>query len=135
MPWRAIDKIEPLRDVDYSGVRNYIECIYGIVSSQKVDDALSLEFERHKFHPIRDYISSQVWDNIPRIDTLLIDYFGAVDNSYTRSAIRKTLVAAVARIFEPGVKFDTALILVGKQGTFKSTFIKKLGKDWFSDPR
>ena len=133
MPWRTIDKIEPLRDVDYSGVRNYIECIYGIVSSQKVDDALSLEFERHKFHPIRDYISSQVWDNIPRIDTLLIDYFGAIDNSYTRAAIRKTLVAAVARIFEPGVKFDTALILVGKQGTFKSTFIKKLGKDWFSD--
>ena len=133
MPWRTIDKIEPLKDVDYSGVRNYIECVYGIVSSQKVDDALSLEFERHKFHPIRDYISSQVWDGIPRIDTLLIDYFGAIDNSYTRAAIRKTLVAAVARIFEPGVKFDTALILVGKQGTFKSTFIKKLGKDWFSD--
>lgn len=133
MPWRSIEKIELMRDVDYSGLRNYIECVYGIVSSQKVDDALSLEFERHKFHPIRDYIKSRVWDNQKRIDTLLIDYFGAEDNSYTRAAIRKTLTAAVARVFEPGVKFDTALILVGKQGTYKSTFIKKLGKDWFSD--
>ena len=133
LPWRKVDTMEPLRDVDYSGVRNYIECVYGIVSSQKVDDALALEFEKKKFHPIREYICAQKWDGIPRVNTLLIDYFGAEDNAYTRAAIRKTLCAAVARVFEPGVKFDTALILVGEQGTYKSTFVKKLGMEWFSD--
>lgn len=133
LPWRKVDTVEPLRDVDYSGVRNYIECVYGIVSSQKVDDALALEFEKKKFHPIREYICAQKWDGIPRVNTLLIDYFGAEDNAYTRAAIRKTLVAAVARVFEPGIKFDTALILVGEQGTYKSTFVKKLGMKWFSD--
>lgn len=133
LPWRKVDTVEPFRDVDYSGVRNYIECVYGIVSSQKVDDALALEFEKKKFHPIRDYIQAQKWDGAKRINTLLIDYFGADDNLYTRAAIRKMLVAAVARVFEPGVKFDTALILVGDQGTYKSTFVKKLGMDWFSD--
>lgn len=133
LPWRKVDTVEPLRDVDYSGVRNYIECVYGIVSSQKVDDALALEFEKKKFHPIREYICAQKWDGIPRVNTLLIDYFGAEDNAYTRAAIRKTLVAAVARVFEPGIKFDTALILVGEQGTYKSTFVKKLGTEWFSD--
>lgn len=133
LPWRKVDTAEPLRDVDYSGVRNYIECVYGIVSSQKVDDALALEFEKKKFHPIREYICTQKWDGIPRVNTLLIDYFGAEDNAYTRAAIRKTLVAAVARVFEPGIKFDTALILVGEQGTYKSTFVKKLGMEWFSD--
>ena len=133
LPWRKVDNMEPLRDVDYSGVRNYIECVYGIVSSQKVDDALALEFEKKKFHPIREYIRAQKWDGIPRVNTLLIDYFGAEDNAYTRAAIRKMLVAAVARVFEPGIKFDTALILVGEQGTYKSTFVKKLGMEWFSD--
>lgn len=133
LPWRKVDTVEPLRDVDYSGVRNYIECVYDIVSSQKVDDALALEFEKKKFHPIREYICAQKWDGIPRVNTLLIDYFGAEDNAYTRAAIRKTLVAAVARVFEPGIKFDTALILVGEQGTYKSTFVKKLGMEWFSD--
>ena len=133
LPWRKVDTVEPLRDVDYSGVRNYIECVYGIVSSQKVDDALALEFEKKKFHPIREYICTQKWDGIPRVNTLLIDYFGAEDNAYTRAAIRKTLAAAVARVFEPGIKFDTALILVGEQGTYKSTFVKKLGMEWFSD--
>lgn len=133
LPWRKVDTVEPLRDVDYSGVRNYIECVYGIVSSQKVDDALALEFEKKKFHPIRKYLLEQEWDGIPRVNTLLIDYFGAEDNAYTRAAIRKTLAAAVARVFEPGIKFDTALILVGEQGTYKSTFVKKLGMEWFSD--
>lgn len=133
LPWRKITKMEPLRDVDYSGVRNYIECVYGIVSNQKVDDALALEFEKKKFHPIVDYIKSLTWDGRQRIDTLLIEYFGAQDNVYTRAALRKMLVAAVARVFDPGVKFDTALILVGPQETYKSTFVKKLGKEWFSD--
>lgn len=133
LPWRKVEGMDPIRDVDYSGVRNYIECIYGIVSSQKVDDALALELEKNKFHPIVSYLKSLEWDNTPRIDTLLIDYFGAEDNSYTRAAMRKMLCAAVARVFEPGVKFDTALILVGPQETYKSTFIKKLGKYWFSD--
>src|SRR5574344_1897328 len=133
VPWRQVKSEEPMRDVDYSGVRNYIECVYGIVSSQKIDDALALEVEKHSFHPICDYLSSLTWDGTPHIDTLLIDYFGADDNSYTRAAIRKTLCAAVTRVFQPGAKFDMVLVLVGKQGTYKSTFIRKLGMDWFSD--
>lgn len=133
LPWRMVSDIEPLRDVDYSGVRNYIECVYGIVGNQKVDDALALEFERNCFHPIQIYLQGLVWDGKKRIDTLLIDYFGAEDNVYTRASIRKMLVAAVTRVFKPGTKFDTALIIVGPQETYKSTFIRKLGKKWFSD--
>ena len=47
-----------------------------------------------------------VWDGAERVDRLLIDYLGAEDNSYIRAVMRKTLVAAVARIYEPGTKFD-----------------------------
>lgn len=133
LPWRKVEGTELLKDVDYSGVRNYIECVYGIAANQKIDDTLSLEFEKHKYHPIINYIESLAWDGVERIDNLLIDYFGAENNVYSKAAIRKTLCAAVARVFEPGVKFDTALILVGDQGTYKSTFVKKLGRDWFSD--
>lgn len=133
VPWRKITAEEPMRDVDYSGVRNYIECVYGIVSSQKIDDALALDVEKHSFHPIQDYLNSLDWDGNLRVDTLLVDYFGAADNIYVRAAIRKTLCAAVKRVFYPGTKFDMVLVLVGKQGTYKSTFIRKLGMEWFSD--
>lgn len=132
-PWRKINSEETVRDVDYAGVRNYIETIYKISSSQKIDDALSVEIEQHKYHPIKDYISNLEWDGIKRVDTLLIDYFGAEDTPYTRASIRKALCAAVARVFKPGIKYDMVLVLVGKQGTYKSTFIRKLGMDWFSD--
>lgn len=133
-PWRKLEsKDEPMRDVDYSGIRNYIECVYGIASSMKIDDAFAIEVERHRFHPIKKYIQSTKWDGVKRVDTLLIDYFGCEDTAYTRAVIRKSLCAAVARVFEPGTKFDMVLILVGAQGTYKSTFIRKLGVNWFSD--
>ena len=133
LPWRKIKKPEPLRDVDYSGVRNYIETVYGIVSSAKIDDALALEFERQAFHPITSYIKNLKWDNQKRIDTLGPDYFGTPANAYTKAAFKKTLVGAVARVFDPGVKFDLVLTLIGPQGCGKSTFVKKIGKQWFSD--
>ena len=137
-PWRKIestDEPEPMRDVDYSGIRNYIECVYGINSSMKIDDAFAIDVERRGFHPIQKYILENYdkWDHQSRIDTLLIDYFGCEDNKYTRASIRKSLCAAVARVFEPGTKFDMVLILVGPQGTYKSTFLRKLGANWFSD--
>ena len=52
---------------------------------------------------------------------------------YVRAVTRKTLVAAVARIYEPGIKFDSVLVLNGPQGCGKSTFFAKLGKEWYSD--
>lgn len=133
LPWRKIKRPEPIKNVDYSGTRNYIESIYNIVGNLKIDDAMALEFERNNYHPVLKYLSDLEWDGVKRIDTLLIDYLGAKDTEYCRNAIRKTLIGAATRIFEPGCKFDLVLTLIGKQGTGKSTFFKKLGKEWFSD--
>lgn len=133
LPWRKIKKPEPIKNVDYSGVRNYIESVYGIVGAMKIEDALTLEFERQSFHPVREYLEALEWDGLPRLDTLLIEAFNIEDNIYHRETIRKFCAGAVARIFDPGVKFDLVPILVGAQGTGKSTFFKRLGGDWFSD--
>jgi len=133
LPWRKIKTPEPIKNVDYSGVRNYIESIYGISGTLKIDDSIALEFEKHSFHPIKDYLNGLTWDGVERVDNLLIEYFGAINNIYSKEAIRKMLVAAVARVFNAGCKFDLVLTLIGDQGTKKSSFIKKLGKEWFSD--
>lgn len=133
LPWRKITKPEPIKNVDYSGIRNYLESVYGIMGSLKIDDSLALEFEKQSFHPVLEYLDGLFWDGTERVDTMLIDYFGVTDNLYTREAIRKTLVAAVARVRRPGCKYDLVLTLVGGQGTGKSTFAKKLGQNWFSD--
>lgn len=133
LPWRKIPNPEPIRNVDYSGVRNYIESLYKISGALKIDDALNLEFERNSYHPVREYLSGLKWDGISRVETLLIEYFGTPDTIYHREAIKSVLIAGCKRIFEPGCKMDNVLVIVGGQGCGKSTFVRKLGVDWFSD--
>lgn len=134
-PWHAGSGSYPclMRDVDYAGLRSYIERVYGISAPQKIDDAVQLELERNQFHPVRDYFNSLEWDGVPRIDRLLIDCFNAEDNVYTREVSRKWMVAAVNRVMDPGCKYDTVVTLVGEEGTRKSSFFRKLGRDWFTD--
>lgn len=121
------------RDTDDSGLRYYLECTYGITGKDKIFDGFALCAEAHSIHRVKDYLQSLCWDGVKRIDSLLIDYLGAQDSLYTREACRKTLIAAVARIMQPGVKFDNILILAGKQGAGKSTFAKVLGGEWHND--
>lgn len=134
LPWRRVQNPEPIKNVDYSGVRNYIESIYGITGNIKIDDSMALEFERNHYHPVFDYLTSLNWDGVKRIDKILSRYLGAEDNIYTREAIRVFMTGAVSRIFRPGCKFDLVLTLVSSlQGTGKSSFFKALGQSWFSD--
>ena len=87
-----------------------------------------------RYHPVRDYLSSlPAWDGRPRLDRLLVDYLLADDDIYVREVTRKTLVAAVARVYEPGCKFDQMLVLVGPQGAGKSSLFNSLAGKWFSD--
>jgi hypothetical protein len=68
------------------------------------------------------------WDGKPRVERLFVDYLGSEPNPYTLSVARLFMTAAVTRIFEPGHKFDFAVILEGLQGKRKSTFIQVLGR-------
>lgn len=120
-------------DGDDAGLRNYFSDAYGMSGKEKIADSLAEVIQKRKCDPLRNYLSGLVWDGIPRVDTLLTDYLGAEDTAYTRASIRKVLVAAVARVFRPGVKFDCMIILAGNQGIGKSTFWKNLGLNWYSD--
>lgn len=120
-------------DADYSAIRSYIGHVYGISSKLKLDDEIALELQRNRCDPVKEWFDSLEWDGTARIDRLLIDCFNTTDNAYTREVSRKWLVAAVARVMEPGCKYDTIISLVGEEGTRKSSFFRKLGRDWFSD--
>ncbi|MCD8157851.1 MAG: virulence-associated E family protein [Clostridiales bacterium] len=134
VPWeRPIDNFF-WRDADMAQMKALIDIRYGVFSSRNYDVAFTKIVEDRHFHPVREYFENlPKWDNVPRVSTLLIDYFGAEDTSYTRAVTKKTMTAAVARTYHPGTKFDSALILIGKQGIGKSTFFSKLAGKWFSD--
>ena len=133
VPWDPRDKRRPWEDNDNQGLYWYLEKVYGITGSARVDGALSLHSSRHAFNDVVDYLEGLVWDGTPRLDTLFIDYLGAEDTEYTRAVTRKAFTAAVARALRPGVKFDTMTILTGAQGIGKSTLISKMSRGYFND--
>ena len=133
LPWSKSEGVRQWVDSDDSALRHYLERKYGLSGKEKIFDAVNVVANQASFHPVRDYLNSCEWDGVPRIDTLLIEYLGAEDNAYTRAVTRKTLTAAVARILNPGCKFDYMLTIRGKQGIGKSALIAKLGGNWFSD--
>jgi predicted P-loop ATPase len=133
LPWRKVKDTSQWVDTDDAALRFYMERVYGISSKDRIFDAVNIVAFENKFHPVKDYLEGCVWDGVPRVETLLIDYMGAEDNKYTRTVSRKFMTAAVARIYQPGCKFDNMLTLRGAQGLGKSSFIGLLGGRWFSD--
>ena len=134
LPWREIkQETSQWTDSDDASLRFYLEKFYGLTSKDRIFDAVNVVAQKSTFHPVRDYLSGCTWDGVPRVETLLIDYLGAEDTPYTRAVTRKTLTAAVSRVYRPGCKFDYMLTLRGRQGLGKSALIAKLGGQWFSD--
>ncbi|WNC30626.1 VapE domain-containing protein [Thermosynechococcus sp. PKX82] len=95
--------------------------------------------KEHAYSPVRDYLE-RVWlsyrSNPHPLESLhrRIETYLGCDNSVLRLLVIKTLVGAVARAYEPGVKVDTILILCGPQGCRKSSFWRALASAaWFDD--
>ncbi|MEG1013687.1 MAG: virulence-associated E family protein [Clostridia bacterium] len=132
IPWMQVK--QGWNESDLGAIQIYLERVYGLYTPAKLKTILLAVAAERAYHPIRDYFAAlPPWDGVPRIDTLLIDYLGTADTAYTRAVARKMMIAAVARIYEPGVKFDSVVTLNGPQGMGKSSFFAKLGGKWFSD--
>lgn len=110
---------------------------HGIKASKALAlDVFMLVAKEHSWHPVRLYLK-KVADRfriLPvSLDDLAERYLGTKNPLYN-IFLKKTLIAAVARIFEPGCQVDTALVLQGKTGVRKSSFFKCLaGREWFND--
>lgn len=132
--WRKVRRTSRgITDKDEAHIRHYLEKVYEISHSAKTRDAIAIVCGRHTIHPVRDYLNSLSWDGEQRLDYMLVDYMGAEPTEYVQTVTRKTMVAAVARVFKPGCKFDHCLVLSGPEGMGKSTLFSRLGGQWFSD--
>lgn len=133
LPWHSRDKGAFWADADDAALRHYLEHVYDISHTSKTMDAISVIVGQNRFNPVKEYLNDLVWDGIERLDAMFVDYFCAEDNEYTRAVTRKAFTAAVARVLNPGCKYDFMLLMIGKQGLGKSYFLKKLGGKWYSD--
>jgi hypothetical protein len=144
----------PLGEADKSGLNRYpiawsdADTIAALAHIQKggvipgctrnaADEALILLDSQVTYHPVRQYLESLKWDGIPRLDDWLANYLNADEGGhpeYLRFVGPAVLIQAVARIYSPGVKAYSVMVLEGKQGVGKSTSLRILASDpWFSD--
>jgi predicted P-loop ATPase len=155
MHLRSLDRCDrrPLVDADVLESVLYFQA-HGFPKASKgsVLDTLTVVAHRNAYHPVQMYLNGLEWDGTERVSRLFLDYFGAApklsnnpsdeeqrawdaQTSYLEHVATCFMVGAVARVMEPGCKVDHVPVLVGPQGSGKSTALRALCRDadWFSD--
>jgi predicted P-loop ATPase len=93
--------------------------------------------EKNSYHSVQEWLEqihqqygNSTLDKLQGISTKLLKTTNPLYDIY----MRKQMIAAVARIYEPGCKVDSAVVLQGLQKLLKSTFWQCLaGSAWFDD--
>lgn len=116
-------------DDDDAWILNIIEKAYKIKEKSTYRDALLLCKDKISYHPIKKKIEEIKWDGVSRIDRFLVDIMHCDDDDYSREVSRMIFYGGISRIYNPGCKFDYMTILVGEQGTCKSTIVDWLNMD------
>lgn len=129
LPWRPRTRGgASFSTTDRAAMTLYLEREYKVRPARAlVDDLINVTAQQRYVHPVRDYLNALEWDGTPRVEAALP---GVRPTDYTRMVARKSLVAAVARIMEPGVKWDHALVLFGSEGLGKSWWIQKMSRGY-----
>ncbi len=133
--WRnAMQSTNAWQDTDDAALQNYIDRTYALLGETVYRRIIDEHAHKQSFHPVRDFFNAlPPWDGKDRVTTLLIDHLGAPDSEYVKAVTQTWLLAAVARVFNPGCRFDRCLVLKGKQGIGKSTLLSMLGGAWFGE--
>ncbi|MDS9467972.1 VapE family protein [Paracoccus sp. MBLB3053] len=123
-----------ITDVDITHIQMKLSHLGVEATIDHTRRAIELVAAVNPHHPIRQYLDGLEWDGVPRLERWLTDYAQAADTPYVRAVAEKTLIGAVARIYQPGCRVDNMLTLVSKQGTKKTTFVQTLaGKKFYTD--
>jgi putative DNA primase/helicase len=117
---------------------------------QTLAKAINIVSHQRAFNGPKDYLESLKWDGVHRAQSWVMEHLGACSGRefqllplaerdkivrFCELASQKWLIGAVRRVFQPGMKMDTMLILEGGQGLGKSTAFDILGGDWYTDAK
>ena len=128
LPWRS-NTVSMFTKMDRSSFALYLERRYQLKPTDKrLDQLIDAAAQGRVVNHVKDYlVRLPPWDGVPRVETCLP---GVEPTPYSRMVARKSLVAAVARVFNPGVKWDHVLVVMGEEGLGKSHWINKLAQGW-----
>lgn len=131
-PWRKMNGI--WSDYDTIALKEFLQTRVDMrLKTSEIWEAVVFYARKFSYHPVRDYLLNLHWDGVDRLSGLLHRYLGSDDTELNRAVSRKILIAAVARVMQPGAKFDHLIVLEGEPGTGKSEFCKILGGEYHAE--
>ncbi len=124
-----------LTDNDVQLVRAWLEYSGKRLNTQDVRAAIETVANRRAFNSVQDYLTGLSWDEKPRLDRVLPEYFQTPEGPYELTIGPKWFISLVARAMEPGCQSDCTLILEGAQGIGKTNAFRNLMHDptWYAD--
>ena len=133
-PWKHVGGDE-WTDADEAQMRLYLRRNYDDLNCQQLIGDMTLEMcLNNSFNVVKKFFESlPKWDGVKRAETLFVDFLKVPDTPYAREVTLNWLTAAVARIYNPGCRYQTALVLHGNQKIGKSYIIERLGGNWYLD--
>jgi predicted P-loop ATPase len=108
---------------DYFNIRLYLEerAPMQPIPTVLMREAVYAVARKNQFDSGMDWLKTLIWDNTPRIETFLTRYFNAPDTEYVRATSRYIWTTLAGRMLTPGVKADMVPVLIGPQGSGKSS--------------
>ena len=128
LPWRDDGSYGPLMEYDIVELMAWLNEHELEPSKETTFDAITAVARRNGFNPLQDYLQhvGSEWDGEQRLDKDLLNWLTVRSTAFSRAAVRRFMISAIARAMEPGCKVDTMLVLEGGQGTGKSTSLAVL---------
>lgn len=122
--WRA------MKDTDYTELCIRLERGgFQPINKELIRDAVAYVADANTFDSAQYWLTRLEWDGVARIEHFLAVYLGAEDTPYTRAVALYLWTALAGRTLQPGIKCDMAPVLVGPQGTRKSSAVAALAPD------
>lgn len=128
--------VSAVTDATIAEIKAEIEEKYKLFNGERFNEAWRIFCADPKrvYHPIKDRIERIMWDGKPHITYVLQRVLKCDDAPYTKECARLLFSGGLRRLYEPGCKFDSVIVLIGtQQGEGKSTFLRwlALNDDWY----
>ena len=112
-----------------SRLQEWFQSTMWIYNKDMLSAALKIFMDEHTVNPLLERLEKLEWDGVERIGGFLHFAANCPDNAYHREVSRLIFAGGVWRAYRPGCKFDDMVVLVGEQGSGKSSLVRWLNMD------
>lgn len=125
----------PITDGDVSMLCVHLQRNFGLqkMSVGKVRSGLDTFLLRHRTNSAQDALRALAWDGRERLPALLPKGWGTPQNAYYEAVGRCWIMGMCNRVLNPGCQFDNFPLFEGGEGAGKSTALRIIGGEWFSE--